>query len=427
MTAVSPPSRPRTAPLWRGRALALVGIVLVAINLRTAVAAISPIVSQVRADVPIDSVALGVLGSIPPVVFALSALVTPALARRVGLERLMLIAIGAMVAGHLLRATSPDFAVLLSGTIVTIAGAGIANVLLPPLVKRYFPDRVGLLTSVYALLLAVSAAVPAVIATPVADSAGWRFSLGMWSVLAILAAIPWSGVLVARRRKHVTVIPGHESPELAQPDAELVGRIWHSRTAWAIAITFAASTFSVYALFAWLPELLVQTAGVTPTQAGALLALNSIVGAPTAIVMPLLAIRIRRVAVLIWVGVACFVVAYLGLLLFPATGTVVWVLFAGGGPLIFPVCLTLINLRTRTQPGSVALSGFAQTIGYILGALGPLLIGVLHSVTGSWLVPLVLLIAVSLVAAFTAPILSRRVFVEDELEQRHHRRLETSS
>ncbi len=293
--------------------------------------------------------------------------------------------------------------------------------LLPPLVKRYFPDRVGLLTSIYALLLAVSAAVPAVIATPVADSAGWRFSLAVWAAFAVTAAIPWSAALVARRRARVVDVPGDESPELAEPDAEMVGRIWHSKVAWAIAIAFVSSSFSVYALFAWLPELLVQTAGVTPIQAGALLALNSVVGAPSAILLPLLTIRVRRVAVLIWVGVAFFVIAYLGLLFLPASGTVVWVLLAGAGPLIFPVCLTLINLRTRTQRGSVALSGFAQAVGYTLGALGPLLFGVLHSLTGGWVAPLVLLLVVSLAAAVVAPVLSRPTFVEDELDARGRR------
>ncbi len=190
-----------------------------------------------------------------------------------------------------------------------------------------------------------------------------------------------------------------------------------------MAIAFTVSTFSVYALFAWLPELLVQTAGVTPTQAGALLALNSVVGAPSAILMPLLTIRIRRVAILIWVGVAFLVIAYLGLLLSPGAGTIIWVLLAGAGPLIFPVCLTLINLRSRTQRGSIALSGFAQSVGYFLGALGPLLLGVLHSATGGWVAPLILLIVVSLPAAFVAPILSRPAYVEDEIEASHRRRL----
>jgi CP family cyanate transporter-like MFS transporter len=121
--------------------------------------------------------------------------------------------------------------------------------------------------------------------------------------------------------------------------------------------------------------------------------------------------------------VGCFAVAYLGLLFSPAHATALWVIFSGAGPLIYPVCLTLINLRTRTERGSVALSGFAQAIGYILAALGPLLVGLVHSISGGWIAPLILLLAVSLIGAFTAPLLSRRLFVEDELESRHRRRL----
>ena len=415
MTAESLTTR---APLWAGRTMALIGIVLVAINLRTAVSGISPIVAQIRVDVALDSVTLGILGSVPPVVFALSAVFTPLLARRIGLERLMLAAIVAMVAGHLLRSIAGGFPLLIAGTVLTITGAGVGNVLLPPIVKRYFPDRVGLLTSIYALLLAVGAAVPAVIATPVADAAGWRFSLAMWSIFSLVAALPWIGILVERRREHVAVVAGDESPELVEPDADFIGRIWHSKVAWSIALVFATSTLSVYAVFAWLPQLLVQTAGVTPAAAGGLLALNSIVGAPSAILMPILTLRIRRVAILIEVGVAAFVIAYLGLLLLPTTLTWLWVVFLGIGPLMFPVCLTLINLRTRTQRGSVALSGFAQAVGYTLGALGPLLVGVLHSVTGGWAVPLVFLLVVTLAAAIVGPRLSRPTFVEDELAER---------
>ncbi len=406
------------APLWHGRALALIGIVLVAINLRTAVSGISPIVAQIQVDVRLDSLSLGILGSVPPVVFALSAVFMPLLSRRIGLERLLLIAIVAMVAGHLMRSLAGGFPALIAGTVLTIAGAGVGNVLLPPIVKRYFPDRVGLLTSIYALLLAVSSAVPAVIATPVADASGWRFSLAIWSIFSAVAAIPWIGILVERRREHIAVVAGDESPELAEPDPDFIGRIWHSKVAWSIALVFATSTLSVYAVFAWLPQLLVQTAGVTPAAAGALLALNSIVGAPNAILMPMLTLRIRRVGILVQIGVAAFVIAYLGLLFFPTTLTWLWVVFLGIGPLMFPVCLTLINLRTRTQRGSVALSGFAQAVGYTLGALGPLLVGVLHSLTGGWVAPLVFLLAVTAVAAVVATRLSRPTFVEDELAAR---------
>jgi CP family cyanate transporter-like MFS transporter len=411
-----------STPLLRGRVLALVGIVLVAVNLRTAVGAISPVIAQIRVDIPVDSVEFGVLGSVPPVAFALAGVITPMLSRRIGLERLMIVAVAAMVAGPVVRAVAPEFGTLLAGSVLTIAGAGVGNVLLPPLVKRYFPDRIGLVTSGYALLISVSAAVPSIIATPLADASGWRFSLGIWAAFAAIAAIPWTAQVVVRRREHAVEIAGDESPELPEPEPELLGRVWHSKMAWALAITFAASSFGVYSAFAWLPQLLVQTAGVTPTDAGALLALYGIMGAPSAIVIPLLTVRVRRVSILIWAGVAAFALAYLGLLFFPGTATALWVLLAGTGPLVFAVCLTLINLRTRTQRGSVALSGFVQSIGYLLAGLGPLLVGVVHTLSAGWTIPLVLLLVVALINVFMAPIVSRPTYLEDELEGRHRRK-----
>ena len=191
-------SRPR--PLWAGRALALVGIILVALSLRTAVAALSPIIDHISGEIPFDNLALAIVGSAPPIAFAVSGLLSPLLARRVGLERAMLIAVVVMVLGHLGRALAPSATLLVVATIVTLLGVGIGNVLLPPVVKRYFPDRVGLVTAIYATILSVSTAVPALVAVPVADAAGWRVSLGVWFVLAATAAIPWIPLAIRARK-----------------------------------------------------------------------------------------------------------------------------------------------------------------------------------------------------------------------------------
>jgi len=252
----------------------------------------------------------------------------------------------------------------------------------------------------------------------VSAGAGWRFSLALWSIFAATAALPWISILVDRRRTPSPTLSGAESPERADTTAEFTGRIWRSKIAWGIAIVFAASTLSVYSTFAWLPLLLAQRAGVTPAVAGALLALSSVMGAPTAILLPILTIRVKRVGILIQAGVASFAIAYFGLLFFPATLTWLWVIFLGAGPLVFPVCLTLINLRTRTQRGSVALSGFVQAVGYSLGLLGPLVVGLLHTATHDWVVPIVFLLAAAATAAIFGKRLSRPVFVEDELAAR---------
>lgn len=404
-------------PLWAGRSLALVGILLVALSLRTAVAAISPIIAEIDDDIPLTSVGIGLIGMLPPIFFALSGLIGPLVSRRLGLEGAVVVSIGLMVLGHSLRAASGSFAALLIGSAIALLGVGVCNVMLPPVVKRYFPDRIGFLTATYATLMSVSTALPSVLAVPVSDSLGWRFSLAIWAAVAATALVPWIVLLARHRRlRAAALLDENSGPEIA--DAALEGRLWRSPVAVAIAITFSVSTVNAYASFAWLPQILVDIVHVDPATSGNLLAVYSIAGLPASIVAPMLVARLRSPAWLIVLGVALFVSGYLGLLLAPGSLTVLWVLFAGMGPILFPVCLVLINTRTRTHTGSVALSGFAQAVGYTVGALlGPLLVGVLHDATGGWTVPLVFLLVVSLAGIFGAVVLSRPGFVEDQLRR----------
>ena len=405
-----PPS-PLRSGLWRGRVVALLAILLIALSLRSAVAAISPIVEEVSRDIPLTSVGLGVIGMLPPVFFALSGLIAPPIARRIGLEASLVVAVIVMVIGHLVRAFAGDYAVLLVGTALTLVGMGLGNVLLPPAVKRYFPDRIGVVTATYATLMSVSTALPALLAAPLADSIGWRFSLGVWSGLAIVALVPWI-VLLSRHRAASAI---EVTPELEEPAPALVSRIWRSPTALAITLAFAVSSINAYAAFAWLPEILRDIAGVDAVVAGSLLALFSFAGLPASIIAPILVSRLRNAGLIIYAGVLFFILGYAGLLLVPATATWLWVLLIGLGPILFPVCLVLINSRTRGHEGSVALSGFVQGVGYTLGAFGPLLVGVLHDTTGGWHVPLLLLLGTGLTAVVAGVVIGRGGFVEDEL------------
>ena len=403
-------------PLWAGRSLALVGILLVALSLRTAVAAISPIIAEINHDIPLSSVGIGLIGMLPPIFFALSGLVGPLVSRRLGLEGAIVVSVGLMVLGHSLRAASGSFPMLLVGSAIALLGVGICNVMLPPVVKRYFPDRIGFVTATYATLMSVSTALPSVLAVPVSDSLGWRFSLAIWAAVAATALVPWI-VLLARHRRDRAAALLDENSEPEAPDAALEGRLWRSPVAVAIAITFSVSTINAYASFAWLPQIIVDIVDVGPGVGGNLLAVYSIAGLPASIVAPMLVARLRSPAWLIALGVALFVSGYLGLLLAPGSFTVLWVIFAGMGPILFPVCLVLINTRTRTHTGSVALSGFAQAVGYTIGAFGPLLVGVLHDATGGWTVPLVFLLVISLAGLYGAVVLARPGFVEDQLRR----------
>jgi len=406
-----PPTRP--LPLWAGRSVALIAVIAVALSLRTAVASISPIIAEIREDIPLTNVGIGLLGMLPPIFFALSGFVGPFVSRRLGLELAIVVSIAVMVVGHVVRAASGSFAVLLVGSALVLMGVGICNVLLPPVVKRYFPDRIGLVTATYATIMSISTAVPSLLAVPVSDSLGWRFSLAIWAALAGVALVPWL-VLLGRQRR-ASAAREHDVAAVEVPDAALERRLWHSPVAIAIVVTFSVSTINVYALFAWLPQILVDIVGVTPAVAGTLLAVFSIAGLPASIIAPILVSRLRSPAWIIVAGVVSFVVGYVGLLVAPHTLTALWVLLLGLGPILFPVCLVLINTRTRTHTGSVALSGFAQAIGYSVGAFGPLIVGMLHDASGGWSIPLTFLLATTLAAIFGAVVLSKPAFVEDEL------------
>ncbi|KQO59973.1 MFS transporter [Curtobacterium sp. Leaf261] len=400
----------RSLPLWAGRTSVVVGVVLVAFSLRQAVAALSPILGDVRADIPLSDLDIGWLGTLPPLLFAASGFVAPRIARGIGLDRGIVLAMVLMTVGQVLRALAPGLAALLVGSIVAFAGTGVGNVLLPSIVRRYFPDRVPLMTAIYACIVGVSTAVPAALAAPVADQAGWRVSLGIWSIASLSALVPWLLVLVRERRQRLS-----DTVVVDAPIPALVAGLWRSRVALSITLTFSTSTILTYASFAWLPEMLGDVAGSTPTEGGVLLAVTGLVSVPGALLAPLLVARLRNAGWLITAGVASFVLGYLGLLLAPAPLTVLWVLLIGLGSILFPVCLVLINDRTRTAAGTVAPSGFAQGIAYALGALGPLVVGLLHDVTQGWTLPLLFLLAIALLATFPAITLARPVFVEDEL------------
>jgi CP family cyanate transporter-like MFS transporter len=409
-----PHSRP--VPLWAGRTIALLGILLVAFNLRTAVSAIPPIARYIAVDIPLDNVALGLLGMIPPMAFAVSAIASASIARKLGLEVFLVLAIGLMIAGHLVRAGATSYAMLLTGSVIALLGMGVANVLLPPLVKRYFPDRIGLITALYATLVSLGAAVPALVAVPVVLGTDWRMSLGIWSVLAFASLVPWVAILM-RRAKEKAAIPINAS-SLIPGSLSVAGRpIWRSSVAWTLSVVFAMSAFNAYGVIAWLPDILAQTAGTSPAQSGAFLALYASMGFPAALLVPVVASRLKNIGPLVQLGVLFFIVGDLGLLLVPGFATWLWVVMIGLGPLIFAVCLVLINLRSRTTRGAVALSGFVQGVGYTIASLGPLLVGVLREATGGWVAVFIMLIVSAVITSVGGALLRKPIFVEDQLQR----------
>ncbi|MCC2032939.1 MFS transporter [Microbacterium allomyrinae] len=406
-------------PLWRGRALALVGIVLFAFSLRSAVASLSPLFDHISADFDLPAAVIGLIGTAPPVCYAVFGLLTPALERRFGLERLAVAAMIVVTLGLIARSLAPNSGLLLAGTALVFAAVGVGNILLPPLVKRYFPDRIGLMTTVFSTTMAAATFVPPLLAVPVADASDWHVSLGLWAVFALVAMIPWIGLAVRRASADRLASLSGDDDDIEQTSPRAFGRMWRLPIAWALLVGFAVSSTLAYTSFAWLPKILVDIAGVTPAVAGVLLALFGFMGLPASLAVPLLVTRWNATRVLFAVAVVTGLTGIAGLLFAPSAAPWLWVALLGLAPLLFPLVLVLLGLRTRTHEGAVALSGFVQSGGYAIAALFPVGIGLLHDATDSWTVPLIVLGCVVAAAIPVGVIAARPHTVEDDWEQRH--------
>jgi CP family cyanate transporter-like MFS transporter len=364
-------------------ALLVAAIVAVALNQRPAIVAVGSVLRKLQDDTGLGDTLAGVLTAVPVLCFGAFAPVAPRLARRIGLESAVALSLVLLAAGIALRLLTP-VALLYAGSLIAGSAIALANVLLPAFVKREFP-RPGPVMGVYSSSLNVGAALGAAVTLPLGTALGldWRGALGLWLVLAVVALALWlpvAGTGRAHRRAGPVLAAGSWSL-LRQPLARQV-------TAY-----LGLQSVEFYSFAAWLPTLLHDSAHMSLARGGALLGVSNVVGAVFALLVPAQAGRMRTQRPLI----ACVVIAYAlglgGLLLLPATATLLWVgLFGvaqGGG---FALALTLIVLRSPTPLASARLGGVAQCLGYLVAAAGPLLLGALREGTGGWAWPVGLLL-----------------------------------
>lgn len=409
--------------------LALVGVVLVSLNLRTAVTSLSPLLGVIDAEIGLGAVGMGLLGMIPTAMFAVWGVLTPLVLRRMGLEAVTVVAMAAAAVGQVIRAVAQDPWVMGAGSIIALAGMGIGNVVAPPLVKKYFPRHVALVSMAYITGLQLGTVVPALVAVPVEEAAGWRVSIGWWAVLAVVAAIPWvieilkpgtPALIAADADAGAPADSG--SPADAGPAAGPTGpaaatpqriRPWRSPVGVALALFFGTNSLSTYAFFTWLPAV-AESIGMSRAEGGLALAVYSAIGLIAALLVPWVAGRFEDPYAVVVVSVAAYLAGFAGLLWAPGVAPWLWICLLGVGPSTFPLCLTLINLRTRTEAGSAALSGFAQGVGYTAACLGPIVFGMLLDGPGlaAGLGFLTAVLAVMTVVSRTA---CRPIMLEDTL------------
>jgi CP family cyanate transporter-like MFS transporter len=384
----------------------LAAMLLAAVNLRTAVTSVGPVLDELQHDIDLSSTLAGVLTTLPVISFAVLGSLTPRLARRFGEKHTLLGALGLMAVGLALRALvgSPWAFLLLS--VLALAGGAMGNVLLPVLVKRFFPHRIGPATAAYTTVMATGTTLAAGITVPLAnlrEPMSWRFGLGAWAGLAVVGLLATLLLPERLRSRHDTSTSPTHRP------------LHHSRTAWALAIFFGSQSVQAYVQFGWFALFFRERAGVSATAAGVLVAALTAFAIPISMVIPSFAGRRSDQRALIMFLTACTVVAYVGMLVAPAAGAWAWVVLAGIGSGAFPLALTMIGLRTRSVATTSDLSAFAQSVGYVLAGTGPLLVGVLHGTTGGWTWPFVLLFADLALMAAAGWVIGKHRYVEDDL------------
>jgi len=353
-------------------------IALVAFNLRPALASVGPVLPELRAGLRLSGPATAVLTMLPVVFFGLLAPAAPRLARRAGIEPVLMVALLALLAGLAVRTVAGP-GLLFAGTILVGGAIGVGNVLLPPLIKRDFPERTGAMMGVYTMSVAGSAAVAAGTTVPVSTLLGWdwRGALAMWAIPAALAAVAW----LPQARGHTRPAEEPGGPSLAR-DA----------LAWQVTVFFGLQSMLFYALLAWLPSMY-RDYGFSPAAAGFVLSLSGLVQIPVTLVLPGIAVRAPHQVTHIVLATAVFGAGLAGVLLAPTAAPYLWAVLIGvGAGSCFALGLALFVLRTRRVQETARLSAMAQSVGYLISACGPLLFGLVHDATGSWTAPMLMLV-----------------------------------
>ncbi|MEU6571246.1 CynX/NimT family MFS transporter [Streptomyces parvulus] len=399
---------------WTTRLLIL-GIVLAAVNLRPAITSLGALLEEVRDGLGMSGSVAGLLTSVPPLCFAVFGVTAPRLARRFGPGAVVFAGMAAITAGLVIRPYAGGTAGFLAATALALMGIAVSNVLMPVIVKRYFPDRVGSMTGLYSMALAFGTSVAAAATVPVTDALGghWQPGLAVWAVVGAAALLPW--LPFVRHRE----APSAETPALsperpAGPAAEQPPlRITRSRTAWALAVFFGLQATAAYITMGWMAQIF-RDSGVSAGTAGLLLAVIMVMGVPLAFVIPRVATRLPHQGPIVVVLGLCGLAGYAGLYFAPVGGAWLWALLLGVSNCAFPLALTMVGMRARTGAGVAQLSAFAQSTGYLISIPGPLLVGVLYQHSGGWGLPIALMSALMVPQIVVGVLAGRDRTVEDE-------------
>ncbi|MEG7336057.1 CynX/NimT family MFS transporter [Bacillus sp. 0102A] len=360
----------------------IIGIIFIAFNLRPAITSVGPVISSIRADLHMSNGTAGFLTALPLLSFAVLSPLAPKFGQRLGNERTLWLGLLMLLIGILLRSAGLTWT-LFAGTALIGIGIAIGNVLLPSLIKHKYPEKSGIMISLYTTSMCIFAALASGVSVPLAAQmeGGWKQAFLLWGGLAFLALLIW--------------IPQLRHRDTANKAVKLqTSSIWASKMAWHVTIFMGLQSFLFYSSIAWFPEIL-RSHGIDTSTAGWMVSLMQFASLPSTFLTPVFADRLKHQRGIVAGLTAVYLIGLCGLL---AGGShillAVWMIIIGiGQGSSISLALTLIGLRSENAQQAAALSGMSQSFGYLLAAVGPIFVGYLFDQTHSWTMPLVLLIA----------------------------------
>lgn len=366
----------------------MIGIVLVAINLRMPITSVSPLLDYIRESIPISNTLAGFLTTLPLLAFALISPFVSKISQKIGVEKLVFYTLLFILLGSLVRPIG-HLGFLLAGTLCIGVGIAFGNVIIPSLIKKEFPFQLGMMTGIYSISMNLFAAIASGLSVPITKKLGgnWQMTLFIWATFSFIALFVWLPQLKTKRNQ-----VSHDTTK----KEGTTGNVWRSKMAWQIAAMMGIQSAVFYISVAFLP-VMIQEHGYSSTEGGFMLSLMQFGIMPITFIIPIVAFKMKNQRVLVLFSTIFMVLGVLGLLVpiqnLAVLATSVVLLGIGSGT-AFSLCMMFFNMRTETASDAAEVSGMAQSIGYLLAACGPILFGILHDFLGSFTFPLILLLIV---------------------------------
>ncbi|PTJ18752.1 CynX/NimT family MFS transporter [Staphylococcus succinus] len=386
----------------------VLAIIFIASTLRAPLTSVGPVVDEIKQVMDINNSIAGILTTIPLIIFAIVSPLVSKVTSRLTMSRTILYSTLLLIIALYLRVAG-DFNVFLIGTILLGVAIAFGNVMLPSYVKWYFPMQIGLATGIYSGTMNFTAGLGGGLSFPLSEITpiGFRLSLAFWIILAVIAIILW----LPKARKGTEL----EKATATQYQAKKTKKvsIVKSKLAWMVALTMGFQSMIFYTVVAWVPSILVDR-GLDPSTAGYLLMLNQFSQVPMTFTFPIIASKLKDQRILIVIITILFLLGFSLFFTQSLVLLVVGIIIAGlAMGACFSLCMTFFSIRARTSEGSIALSGFGQSVGYLIAAIGPFLIGYLHDATGNWGSGIIALIIMSILFFIFGYPASKQNVIED--------------